>query len=224
MLGSPVINVELTDDQLSDNINLALETFTQFVEGGVNIRMLTLTTETGQKEYSLPFTVASVLKLFDAGSLSTFEAVFPERAMADTFGGLYASGDLLTLELTRSYMSTLEFQSTVDVRFNYNSSTNEIYLIEDPGSQTLGLLCYEKTDYTETTKGGVYNHLWIKKYAVALCRKQWGMNLTKYSGSMLPQGLTMNGTEIYQQALTDLEKLETELEETWRMPLDFFVG
>lgn len=223
-LGEPVINVELTDEQLNDSINLAIETFQEFAESGANIRFMTLAQQTGVQEYQLDYDVLAINGVFDTSEI-TLDAPFPDKVVSDHFGTTFGKSELLSLQLTRQYLADLKFVQTVPIRYNYNSATNKIYFIANPiEDKTLGIAYYAKTDYTDTTNGPMYNHLWIKKYAVALSREQWAMNLSKYSGSVLPQGLTMNADQILTKANEELEKLQEELNETWTPPVGFYTG
>ena len=70
----------------------------------------------------------------------------------------------------------------------------------------------------------VYEDRWLKRYATALIKKQWGNNLgMKYSGVQMPGGITFNGMDIYNSAVTEIEALETEAIEN-SAPLSFIVG
>jgi hypothetical protein len=48
--------------------------------------------------------------------------------------------------------------------------------------------------------------------------------MLKYSGFQLPSGITLNGREIYQDALTEIQQLEADLLSKESDPPDFFVG
>jgi hypothetical protein len=66
----------------------------------------------------------------------------------------------------------------------------------------------------------VWNEHWLKKYATALIKRQWGANLGKFKGMTLPGGMQVNGGEIYLQALNEIEMIERELKEDYtEMPL-----
>tara|TARA_Y100000593_G_scaffold94411_1_gene193342 strand:- start:2219 stop:3025 length:807 start_codon:yes stop_codon:yes gene_type:complete len=72
--------------------------------------------------------------------------------------------------------------------------------------------------YTE-----VYNDMWLKRYATALLKRQWGENLSKYDGITLPGGISYNGTGILDSAIGEIETLEAEMKERDIMP-HFLVG
>jgi hypothetical protein len=73
--------------------------------------------------------------------------------------------------------------------------------------------------YTE-----VYNDMFLKRYVTALTKRQWGQNMSKFEGMMLPGGVTMNGLEIFNQANEDIIKLEEEMQLAWELPVDFLMG
>ena len=55
-----------------------------------------------------------------------------------------------------------------------------------------------------------YNDMWLKKYATALCKYQWGENLSKFQGIALPGGVTLDGQQIKQEAQEEIQRLEEE--------------
>ena len=70
----------------------------------------------------------------------------------------------------------------------------------------------------------IYNDMFLKKYTTALIKRQWGINLKKFEGIQLPGGVTMNGQQIYQEAVEEIKQLEEEMELKYEKPVDFFVG
>jgi hypothetical protein len=80
----------------------------------------------------------------------------------------------------------------------------------------------KKLDPDSTTEA--WNDQWLKKYTTALIKRQWGQNLSKFTGVQLPGGITMNGVEIFQQANEDIQRLDDELRDTWEEPVNFSIG
>lgn len=70
----------------------------------------------------------------------------------------------------------------------------------------------------------VYNDYFLKKYATALIKKQWGNNLKKFEGVQLPGGVTLNGQKIYDEAVDEINQLKEEVKGTYQLPVDFFTG
>ena len=72
--------------------------------------------------------------------------------------------------------------------------------------------CYRKLDPANNTD--VFNDIFLKRYVTALFKKQWGANLSKFGGVQMIGGVTLNGQQIYMDAMSDIEKLEQELIES----------
>jgi hypothetical protein len=75
-----------------------------------------------------------------------------------------------------------------------------------------------------TTYTDVYNDLYLKKYLTALIKRQWGANMMKFEGFQLPGGITMNGRQMFDDAIEELQRLEEECRLTWMMPDNFVMG
>lgn len=84
----------------------------------------------------------------------------------------------------------------------------------------------DESGITVTKEGNtdVWNDRFLKRYATALIKKQWGTNMKKFGGIQLPGGVTLNGKEIYDEAVEEAEKLEDDLINTNVLPGDMFIG
>jgi hypothetical protein len=70
----------------------------------------------------------------------------------------------------------------------------------------------------------VYNDRFIKRYATALIKRQWGTNLKKFEGIQMPGGVTLNGQKIYDEAVEEIKYLEEEMQSTYVEPPNFMMG
>jgi hypothetical protein len=100
----------------------------------------------------------------------------------------------------------------LDMSWNTDVSVGEYVIVE----------CYKILDPNTWTD--VYNDRFLKRYATALIKKQWGNNLKKFAGIQMPGGVTLNGKEIYDEAVNEIEYLENEAQSTYVEPPDFMVG
>ena len=73
--------------------------------------------------------------------------------------------------------------------------------------------------YTE-----VYDDMFLKKYATALIKRQWGENLKKFQGIMMPGGVTLNGDQIYQEAVQEIQQIEQEMQLKYELPPSLMIG
>ena len=74
------------------------------------------------------------------------------------------------------------------------------------------------------TADGIYNDWWLKKYFTATVKKQWGQNLIKFNGVLLPGGVALNGREIYEDAIRELEIIEEQLRNEYELPPMDMIG
>ena len=65
---------------------------------------------------------------------------------------------------------------------------------------------------------------WLARYAAALIKRQWGSNLTKFSGMQLPGGVQFNGDKIYNDADNEVEALEKEMIVSYSLPVTDMIG
>jgi hypothetical protein len=82
--------------------------------------------------------------------------------------------------------------------------------------------CYRKLD--PSTYSDVWNDIFLKRYVTALFKKQWGANLSKFNGVAMVGGVTLNGQQIYSEALADIEKLEQEIRSTFELNPAMMIG
>ena len=109
----------------------------------------------------------------------------------------------------------------------FNQHDNRLYIDMDWKNdlqigEYMVIECYRKLDPTTFTD--VNDDLFLKRYVTALFKKQWGANLSKFNGVAMLGGVTLNGQQIYSEALSDLEKLETELRTTYELNPALMIG
>lgn len=70
----------------------------------------------------------------------------------------------------------------------------------------------------------VYNDMFLKRYITALFKRQWGANLIKYQGVSLPGGITLDGRQLFEDAMTEIREIEEQMQSRYELPIDFMVG
>lgn len=138
----------------------------------------------------------------------------------------FYSYDILNLEMTMQYIETLEFLIEGKKPIRYNKVQNKLYLDLDwqrvAANDYILIDCYRALDPDEFTK--IYNERFVKEYLTILIKKQWGQNLIKFTGIKMPGGVEFNGRQIYDDAVTELEKIEQKMFNTYELPPLDFVG
>ena len=132
----------------------------------------------------------------------------------------FSSTELLNYTMTKRYLEDIDFILHPDKQIRFNRRQNRLYLDTDYSSIKVDdyiiIQCYRVLNPNEFTK--VYNDPFLKKYFTALMKRQWGQNLIKFRGVKLPGGVELNGREIYEDALREIEKLEERMTYDYELP------
>ena len=138
----------------------------------------------------------------------------------------FNSVELLQYAMTKTYLEDIDFLLTTDKQIRFNQRQDRLYLDIDWGSQSLDTFividCFRALDPEEYKQ--VYNDPFVKRYFVALMKKQWGMNLIKFRGTKLPGGIELNGREIYDDGVRELEELRSRMMQDYETPPLDFIG
>jgi hypothetical protein len=70
----------------------------------------------------------------------------------------------------------------------------------------------------------VWNDRFLKRYATAMIKLQWGNNLSKFAGIQMPGGVTLDGVRIAAEAQAEIDKLEEEMQSYNVLPNEIFMG
>lgn len=226
------IDIEVEEPQYDDIIADALQMFCSKAYDGVQERYYLLGLENDKREYRLNQllnkNISAVLEVLDGtGFVNMFGSnLIVREAMANAHSSGTGIG-LLDIELINQYVQNLDSLLTIKRSFNYNTTSKVLYLDDHINfDKTVMIHCYEELDTGDDSNdhNNIYDHKFVKNYASALARLQWADNLSKYSGSVLPNGLTLNTDKMYERAERDIEKWEQILTDEFEAPLDFFVG
>ena len=128
--------------------------------------------------------------------------------------------EMLTYNMTRTYLADLEFALTTQKQFRFNQRMDRLYLDVSWGELTAGdylvIDCFRTLDPNDYAR--VWNDSFLKKYTTALLKKQWGQNLIKFQGVKLPGGVELNGREIYEDGVKELETIREMMSNTYELP------
>ena len=128
--------------------------------------------------------------------------------------------EMLTYTMTRTYLSDLEFALTTQKQIRFNQRMDRLYMDVDWEELTAGdwliMDCYRTLDPNDYAR--VWNDSFLKKYTAALLKKQWGQNLIKFNGVKLPGGVELNGRDIYEDGVKELEVIREMMSNTYELP------
>ena len=138
----------------------------------------------------------------------------------------WGSTELLSYAMTKTYLEDINFLLTTEKQIRFNKRMDRLYLDIDWDSLTKGdwliIDCYRLVDPNDY--GRVWNDQFLKLYATALMKRQWGQNLLKFGGVKLPGGIELNGRQIYDDGQKDLDMLLEKMSSTYELPPLDMVG
>ena len=257
-LGFGVIDINVSDDQVDDRIDEALQYFAEYHYDGVERMYLkhliteadvtratgNITTSVtdvkdgtttadwleGKNWIPVPSSVLSVIQVFPftdtgGGSSNMFDVRYQLR-LNDLFD--LSSTSVIQYQMAMDNLDLLEHILVGEQPLRFNQHQERLYIDADwsndftAGEDYIIIECYRKLDPTSYTD--VFNDMYLKRYATALIKRQWGANLSKFSGVEMLGGVTMNGAEIYSQAQEELTRLEEQIQLAFELPVNYMVG
>ena len=249
-LGAPVIQINIADEQIDDRIDEALQKYWEFHSDG-SIKSFLVHKITSKnltdKWILIPENVLSVLRVFPYGSTSSNNLQYTAY-MSDVLsqmssmgtgsnsgfvganyspgGSSNGNGGLGNYMINNQYLSTINSLFNYEKPVRFNRHMDRLFIDADWSTigldQYIAIECTVIVDPDEFDRA--WNDMWLKKYVIALFKRQWGQNMIKYDGFQLPSGMTLNGRQMYDDALADIELLDDELINTYQYPIDWFVG
>lgn len=245
-LGHPVIEINVDDDQIEDRINDAIQLFNEYnAEGSTRVYAgLTITQDIidrGFIDFDLDATavqsvadnilsVVRVLPINDSTSSVNFFDVKYQMRLNDLWDLQTGIGDLAYYEQMQQYLTTIDLKLTGHPQIQFTRAGRTLNIFGDiAGSQgdlkvgdKIMIELYLATNVN--ANGKIYDNIFLKEYATALIKEQWGQNLIKFEGMTLPGGVQLNGRQILEDAKQEIETIRQRIYNEYDTPPDFFVG
>ena len=245
-LGKPVIDINVDDDQVEDRIDEALQYFAQYHVDGVermylkylvtadDITRMTTDASESVTENSVtttykradnflvvPSSVISVINVFplsDRANLNMFDVRYQLR-LNDLYD--FSSTSIVHYQMTMQHLDFLDHILVGEKPMRFNQLSNRLYVDRDLGTditagEYLIFEVYRKVD--PDTYTDLYDDLYLKRYTTALIKRQWGQNLSKFSGTAMLGGVTLNGPELFSSAIDEQQRLEEEIRLNYEEP------
>src|SRR5210317_816884 len=196
-LGKPVIEINVDDDQLEDRIDEAVQYFQQYHYDGIRRTYL---------KYKLSAADKTRLAAINGSTETATDSV---------------SGNSSTWYEDNNY---LVVPSSI-------ISVINIFPFSDKGNLNLFDVRYQLrlNDLYDFSSTSVINYDIVLRHLdfldhILVGEKQWGANLSKFNGVAMVGGVTLNGQQIYSEAIQDIEKLENEIRSSYELNPTFMIG
>ena len=175
----------------------------------------------------VPESVISVINIFpfsNKSNMNLFDVRYQLR-LNDLYD--FSSTSIINYDIVLRHLDFLDHILVGEKPLRFNQHDNRLYVDMDwkndlAVGEFLVIEAYRKLDPEQFTD--VYNDIYLKRYVTALFKKQWGANLSKFDGVAMIGGVTLNGRQIYSEALQDIDKLETEIRSTFELNPAMIMG
>ena len=251
-LGKPVIDINVDDDQVDDRIDEAVQYFCQYHTDGVErmylkyqvtaadvTRMTTDSSESvtsnsvttawkqGNNFLIVPSTVISVVNVFplsDRANLNMFDVRYQLR-LNDLYD--FSSTSIVHYQMTMQHLDFLDHVLVGEKPMRFNHLSNRLYIDQDwatdiTAGEYMIMEVYRRLD--PATYTDMYDDIYLKRYTTALIKRQWGQNLSKFNGTAMLGGVTLNGPELFSTAIAEQQRLEEEIRSNYEEPAHFQQG
>ena len=235
VLGAPVIEINVDDQQVEDRIDQAVQYFQNWHGNGSQrtYYKYQVTEQDVTNGYvdtnSIDTGLQTVTRVFHIGFNLQMNNIFNVRyqmALNDFYGLRTGQMNMNYFVSTMQYLEMLQQLLDPEKQIRFNKHTNRLHIDMNWTDFVVGqyLLIEGYTEINPEVYSEVWSETMLKKYATALIKQQWGANLSKYSGIPLPGNITFNGDRLYQEASEEIARIEEDMLLKYQEPPEFITG
>ena len=229
-IGKPLNTINLSEGQLDDRIDEALAWFAEYHFEGtekVYYKKVLTTQDIANKYITLPDNIIGAVSIFDIGDSLATNNIFNIRyqiALNDLY--TLTNVSMVPYYMAMQHMQFIEYMLVGKQPIRYNRMDNRLYVDMDWARiGEGGMLIVEAYGVIDpAVYSKVWNNIWLKRYAVALLKENYGENLKKFSGVQMPGGVTFNGQQIYDEAVAERKEIERDVIHSYSLPVTDFIG
>jgi len=230
-LGQPVIDINVADEQIEDRIDDALNYYRDFHYDGterVLFRHQITANDITNTYVTLPENIQGVMRILRLNAAVNVTNLFNIRYqihLNDLFD--FTSTTYVPYVMAMRHIEQLEEIFVGEKLIRFNRHTNQLH-IDMKWNSDVAVGDFIIVDGYQTvdaeTYADVWQDPWLKRYATALIKKQWGENLSKFSGMNLPGGVQFNGQRILDEANDEIRMLEEKMNSDYSLPVADMMG
>lgn len=230
-LGHPVIQINVDDDQVEDRLDDALQYYRDYhydaIEKFYGVHPLTQQ-DIDNRYLDIDPLIIGISRIFPLSSTTNNLNMFDLRYQL-RLNELYdfTSSSYVHYEITMQHLRTLEMLFVGQAPIRFQRHQHRLFIDWAWGStvtvgDTVIMEGYRILD--PDLWPSIWNDMFLKHYATALIKKQWGENIKKLGNVQLPGGVFLNGQQIYDEAVKEIRKLEADMIDTYSAPVEFAIG
>ncbi len=230
-LGHPVIQINVSDEQIEDRIDEAISFWNDYHYNGselVYLKHKLASIDIDRGYITLPDNIIGAPRIFDLStSISTGTGMWNVTYQY----ALNNMTDLTSGSLQNYYMSMQHIQFIQEILvgkplIRYNRISNKLYI--DVSKAILRENSYIIIEAYAILDGCEYEKMWadrwLQNYAAVLIKEQWGSNITKFINMQLVGGVQFNGDQILNDARDERRRIEDEAVNSLQPLIHNFIG
>jgi hypothetical protein len=251
-LGAPVVDINVDSDQVDDRVDEALKYYQKYHYNAVERYMYRKQITEGdmQNQYMLLdktiLSVSTIVFLGEGDNLSAhwmtnlgqsyrnmkWDISFGGGGSPETGGGRAGCsggfGSITEYEMMLMHLKRIDNvfgNNKKQWEFNARTHKLQIYIGWNETFKVGDWIVFDTQQVVDPEKWeDLWSDEWLIEYATALVGRQWGANLSKFSGVDLPGGVQLDGDKIYDRYHERYMELREEMQLKFEMPVDFLVG
>jgi hypothetical protein len=229
-LGKPVIEINVSDEQVEDRIDEALKYFQDYHFDGSqkSYYKVQVTSQMKTDKYiPTPSNIIGVVGVMPIGAAFQSSNIFNiqyQIAMNEIW--TLTSLQLVPYYMAMEHLALIQELFVGQQRVRFNRHDNKLYIDTNWSRLSEGSwIVVECTVLTDpATATDVWGDRWLQQYTTAKIKYQWGSNLSKFTGMSLPGGVQFNGQLIKEEADAEIKDLESKMMDSFSLPPDMMVG
>ena len=229
-LGAPVINIDVSDDQVEARIADALRFYADYHYDGqakVYYKHPLTQDDINQQYIILPDNIIDAIRIFDFDAVSNATNIFDLRyqiALNDLY--TLTSQSMIPYYMSMQHLEFLEQLLVGQKPIRFTRHQHKLHIDMDWQTMVVGnYILVEAYSYVDPERyPDVWKDRWLLEYGTMLIQKQWGQNLKKFGQIALPGGVVLNGQQLWNEAEERIREMEDKVTKDYMLPPMTFIG
>lgn len=229
-LGDQVSTINVSPDQCDDRVDEALTFFYEWHDEATEKQYYShqvTSTDITNRYLTMPTNIISVNYIFPIGLGLSSNNMFNIRyqLLLNDLANISAMqlGPYVQIFQNLQLIEEILIGQTPII---FTKHTNRVNILANWQNVNVGdylvLECYGKID--PVANPSMWANRWLLTYATTLIKRQWGTNLTKFTGMNLVGGSQFNGDRILNDAQREILKLEEDCKSMYSVQQAVYLG
>jgi len=230
-LGWPVIDINLSDEQIDDRIDEAIDFYRDYHYDGsqlVYLKHQITQAEIDQGWIPVDSNLLGVTRVFNfSSSIASGSGMFNVNYQFVLNNLQSITGySIQNYYTSMTHLQFLQEWLVGTPLIRYNRRVDRLYIDVDKGQMSDGMwIIVEAYDIVDPdVYADFWKDRWLQNYAATLIKENWGNVLTKFDGMQLVGGTTFNGQQILSEAREERQRMEEQAIQTLQPLVHNWIG